>query len=187
MSNQTDYVVAGLDLYQFTNSWFEGLKDGKGHMYGLLDSGPECSPHFLMGNVAPHAVSEEASDELLLLFGVLALFQKQHRTPEGVLAPDGWEQMWAYVGFAFDHYHEVGPEVTAETLVRHAISGMSGGGLRGNHRMIGSRREISPAKEAAHEQEMAEISQREFRAARLFDPSVDIDGIILTTSLDSPA
>lgn len=180
MTSPDQYVVAGRDLRAFVDDWLDGLETG-GSMRGLVDEAAEqaessdsryfYSTSFLMANIGPEATSDDATDEQLLLYGVLAAYKSASK--QGLFRAMLWESRRAHVDQAFQHVRSIGDTETARALVHSLIQQtMWEPGPDGFQRQQG-------AKAAAHAQKMSEIEQRDLRASALFDPTIDFDTELL--------
>lgn len=179
------FVVVGRELETFVSTWFEDLRSGGGEMRGLLDDGPDMAASFLMGNIAPRASKPDASDEELLLFATLAVAQEYFRDKRQEPVLDGWDAMWEYVCAAFDHLHDVGNEDAADVLVKSVLRGMQTPSEEVRQWLTVVWSKKTPAERAAHERHMAQIKQRELRAARLLHPDIDVDMVMLSMPLNA--
>lgn len=179
MTDAERFIVAGRDLETFITTWFEDLRSGGGESRDLIDNFENMEMLFLMANIARRAAQPDASDEELLLFSALAVAREYFREErmEPVIA--GWGGMWKYICDAFDYLHEVGNEEAALILVKSVLRGMQTQSEEEQFlRSVWSNKE--PGERAAHERYIAEIKQRELRAARLLDPTVDVDAVMLS-------
>lgn len=182
------YVISGVDLRPFVLDWLVDLNSGGGQSRGLLehindpsepDSRYSYGGHMMMANIAPRAVPDDASDEVVLFYAVMALYQ-QAGWPEA--DPQHFDGFTPHVERAFDYFRTLGETEAARRLAADVIRKMHPGpnvleDLRRYHR------EKNPAKSAYYERVMAEISQRDVRAAKLLDPSIDFDMMVLAADV----
>jgi len=175
------FIVAGRDLETFVTAWFEHLRAGGGQVRGLLED-DDMEPFFLIANIASRAARPDASDEELLLYSALAVARDYLKDQRITPVIDGWDGMWEFVCECFDHLHEIGEDEAALALAKSVLSDLQVvPEYEAFKRRMAAKK--TDAEIAAHEQEMAEIKQRELRAARLLDPSIDFDAIILSMPL----
>lgn len=179
----SSYVVAGRDLKRFVTAWLDDLESGGGQMRGLLATAAETgepdgeylyNASFLMANIGPRAAEEAASPEELLLCGVLSLYQMDHQLYRGM----EWDSARAHVRRAFKYAHEIGDATAARKLI-HAVIERMDPGPPSYEEMRRKDRLKNPGKAAAHEQRMADLDQRNLKAAELFDPAADFDTQLL--------
>ncbi|CAM3309242.1 hypothetical protein PSET11_02474 [Arthrobacter ulcerisalmonis] len=185
MTDNEHLVIAGRDITAFVSEWSAMLTSGGGEARGLHDlalDGDEpgyfYGSAFLMRNIAARAMEPTATEEELLLFAVLAVFQDD-KFP-GV-DPDHWDGIEAHLNTAFAHFNELGEKEAARKLRMEVVNRS----LREDPPLwkeLKNSRPLDPAREALHDQDMASIDQRSFRAARLLDPEGNFDDELRTFS-----
>lgn len=179
MTDFENLVIAGRDITTFVSEWSAILASGGGEASGLydlavgddVDSGYFYGSAFLMRNIAARACEPTASEEELLLFAVLAIFQGNNFP--GV-DPSHWDGVEAHLRSAFAYFKEIG-EAEAARQLRMEVVNRS---LREDPPLwkeLKNNKPLDPAREASHDQDMASIDQRSFRAAHLLDPEGDFD------------
>jgi hypothetical protein len=170
-------VIAGRDITTFVSEWSAVLTSGGGEARGLYDlavgddSGYFYGSAFLMRNIAARATVPTATEDELLLFAVLVVFQLSGFP--GV-DPNRWEGVEAHLRSAFAYFKEIG-ETEAARKLRMDVVNRS---LREDPPLwkeLKNSKPLDPAREALHDQDMASIDQRSFRAAHLLDPDGDFD------------
>jgi hypothetical protein len=129
----------------------------------------------MMANIAPRAVPDDASDEVMLFHAVMAIYQQTDRPEADQRHFDGFTP---HVERALDYFWTVGETEAARRLAADVIRPKHPGPdvieeIRRYHR------EKNLAKSAYYEREMAKISQRDVRAAKLLDPGIDFDAMVL--------
>jgi hypothetical protein len=173
------YVIAGVNLRPFVLDWLADLDSGGGIMRGLQRSpGYSFSAHMMMANIASPAVPDDASDEVMLFYAVMTTYQKAGWPGADTEHFDGFA---AHVERAFVYFRTVGETEAARRLAADVISRMEPG--PDISELIGRRRhrEDNPAEVAYWDREMAELSLRDVRAAKLLDPGLDFDAVMLAT------
>lgn len=177
MNDNENLVIAGRDLTAFVSDWAAVLTSGGGearelHDLALADDSEYFyGSGFLMRNIAARACEPTATEDELLLFAVLAIFQGDDFP--GV-DPNRWEGVEAHLKSAFAYFKEIG-EIEAARKLRMDVVKRS---LREDPPLwkeLKNSKPLDPAREAFHEQDMASIDQRSFRAASLLDPEGDFD------------
>ncbi|MDP9988654.1 hypothetical protein J2S98_003842 [Arthrobacter oryzae] len=178
MKDNKNLVIAGRDITNFVSEWSAVLTSGGGEARGLYDlalngqdPGYFYGSAFLMRNIAARAYEPTATEDELLLFAVLAVFQDDNFP--GV-NPDHWDGVEAHLTSAFAYFTELGEKEAARKLRMEVVNRS----LREDPPLwkeLKNSRPLDPGKEALHEQDMASIDQRSFRAARLLDPDGDFD------------
>lgn len=177
MNDHENYVIADRDIGPFVSEWADVLTSGGGESRGLWelavddDSGYFYGSAFMMANIAARACEPTASEDELLLFAVLAVFQKDDFP--GV-DPKHWEGVDAHLNSAFRYFKDVGEREAARKL-RIAVVQRSLREVPPLWKELVDRKPRDPAREALHDQDMASIDQRSFRAANLLDPEGDFD------------
>lgn len=166
--------ISDADLSEFSEAWFRLVNSDRAVALGLKSSiGEEygTSGYFLMANIAPAAMLPDASAETILFYAVMAVYQ-QHKFPG---SGDVWEGAEEHVARAFRFAHERGETQMAIDLLQDVLrrGQEPDGGWPGAWRK-------DVARAAAHELEMAELNQREVRAASLLDPAINFDSLFLT-------
>lgn len=125
----------------------------------------------MMSNIASRATAPQASEEELLLFAVLSVFQLGDFP--GV-DPELWEGEKIHLGRAFTYFEGVGEQEAARRLraevVRRSLEEKPLW-----WKELKQRRPRNPAREAHHDRDMASIDHRSLRAAQLLDPTGDFD------------
>lgn len=129
---------------------------------------------YLYSQIGPQAAEAESSPEELLLAAVLAVYQDKNCLFRGMRRISQAE----HVARAFQFAQERGDSGMAQKLIAAVLR-------RGEDRLEGwkiiqrGNAEKNPAKAACWDGKMAELDQRELRAAALFDPDVDFDSALL--------
>lgn len=181
MSGTDPYVLAGINLLPFVEGWVSDLEAGGGHSHGLLDyAHGDCDVeqrysyggHFLMSNIGPRATKPTASPEELLLFAVLAVYQDADFPGAN---PAVWEGERQHLLYAFAYAHELGEAEMASRLCAHVHRRSARPRPAQYDAMLRRSLNNDPAQMADHDQKMAEIDSRSFRAAALLDPHTDFD------------
>lgn len=179
------YLIAGVNLREFTANWLSWLHSGGGEMRGLLDelSNPKPDPDgtyfygasFMAASIGLQAAKPNASSEELLLAAVLFIYQDAEFPGADPMRFDGFDE---HVERAFGYFHRVGAVEAARRLRRKVIARSEPGPpvWEEIQKMHADR---DPAKHAAHQRRMAELMQRELRAADLLDPEGDFDSEFL--------
>ncbi|NEA21604.1 hypothetical protein [Actinomadura bangladeshensis] len=182
------YVIAGVNLRQFVLDWLGVLNSGGGEMRGLLEHVDDprhpseryrYGAHMMMANIAPRATPAAASDEVLLFFAVMVIYQ-QAGFPGA--DPQHFDGFTPHVERAFDHFQSVGETEAARRLAADVIRQMKPGPEPWE--AIRQRQsQENPAKSAYYERLMADLYQRDLRAAKLLDPDLDFDAMVLRADL----
>jgi hypothetical protein len=179
------YLAAGRDLEQFVTRWLADvtLEDEEQSLLNAAASAGESGNHdseylfnatYLYSQIGPRAAESDSSPEELLLAGVLAVYQHEHKLFRGMR----WISQADHVARAFQFAQATGDSGMARKLIMDVIQ-------RGEAPAEGwkiiqrSNAEKNPAKAAHWDAEMAGLDQRELRAAALFDPAVDFDSLLL--------
>lgn len=170
------YVVAGLDLRPSIDNWLGVLNAGEGESNGLLElaiaeSDSSYGAAFLMANIGPRAANPTASDEELLLFAVLSLFQEADFLGS---FHSVWEGIDVHLTRAFVYFRKVGPKEAARRLRYTVLQGA----LEDHPEAYGAfkrRHSTSPSERAYWDRVRAAIDQRSMRAADILDPDGDLD------------
>lgn len=177
MNDHENLVIAGRDITAFVSEWSTVLTSGGGEARGLYDlafrkdSGYFYGSAFLMRNIAARACQPAATEDEMLLFAVLAIFQGDDFP--GV-DPKLWEGVDAHLKSAFTYFEKVGAKEAARKLRMEVVQRS----LREDPpvwKELKDSNPLDPAQEALHDQDMASIDQRSFRAANLLDPEGDFD------------
>ncbi|MEU4418700.1 hypothetical protein [Nocardia salmonicida] len=182
MEEQSIYNLAGFDLGPAITAWLDDIIKGGGvgrtlleHAIANTHPGDDLfySATFLMGNVAPDAADPEATPEVLLIYAVLTIHQNS--IPKET--PGLWHGFEGYVRDAFERVQAMGRTSAAEALLRPMIQNSTAP----NQDLQWMRRAANPdpAKYADHERHMASIWERNVRAAKILDPAVDLDDLLL--------
>lgn len=175
------YLIAGIPLGGFVSDWVADLESGGGETRGLLEhalSDPclsdryEYGAHYMFANIGPRASHPSATAEELLLFAVMAVYQDA-----GFPGADRtvWDGEQAHLRRAFDHFHGVGEREAARRLRAEVIHHSLRPQPPELEDMLRRSLNNDPARIAAHDQDMASINSRSFRAAALLDPNGDSD------------
>jgi hypothetical protein len=172
------YVIAGVNLRPFVLEWLADLNSGGGIMRGLLKAGTRYSysGHMMMANIAPRADPDDARPEITLLYAVMATYQ-QAGWPGA--DPERFDGFTPHVERAFDYFHTVGEAEAARRITADVIKQMAPG-PDAWEMLTGRQRVKNPAEDAYWDRKMAEIYQRDFRAAKLLDPEIDFDAMVLS-------
>lgn len=179
--SQDHYVVAGVRLHAFVADWLTALESGGGQSRGLLEharAAPDVHERYsygatyVMANIASRATEATASDQELLLFAVLALYQDAGHPGSD---PTVWEGETIHVRRAFAHVAELGDREAARRLRAEVLRQSVRGRPAEFEAMLQRSMNHDPARAAAHDQLMASIDSRSFRAAKLLDPRGDVD------------
>jgi hypothetical protein len=182
-------VIAGVNLRPFVLDWLADLSDGGGLGRSLLeeindpyepDSRYSYGGYMMMTNIAPLAVPNDASDEVLLFYAVMTTYQQAGWPEADRRKFDGF---LPHVERAFAYFQTVGDTEAARRLAADVILRM-GPEPEALERIRRHHREKNPEKSAYYERKMAEISQRDVRAAKLLDPGIDFDAMVLGTRLN---
>jgi hypothetical protein len=177
VKDNQNLVIAGRDITPFVSEWSAVLTSGGGEARGLYDlavsddSGYFYGSAFLMRNIAARATVPTATEDELLLFAVLAVFQMSD-FPD--VDHNHWEGVEAHLRSAFAYFKDIG-ETEAARKLRMDVVNRS---LREDPPLWKELKNSRPhdhAREALHDQDMASIDQRSFRASRLLDPEGDFD------------
>jgi hypothetical protein len=170
------YVIAGVNLRSFARDWPADLDSGGGIMRGLLEAGPRYSygAHMMMANIAPRAEPNDASHEVTLFFAVMTTYQ-QAGWPGA--DPEHFDGFTPHVERAFAYFRTVGETDAARRIIVGIINQIAPESEA--WQKIMRRREENPAESAYWDRKMAELSQRDIRAARLLDPDIDFDAMML--------
>jgi hypothetical protein len=181
----SEYLIAGRDLEWFVNEWLAAVALDD-HEKSLLDAASEAGKDgnfdseylfnaaYLYSQIGPRAAEHESSPEELLLAAVLAVYQNENSLFRGMR----WVSQTEHVARAFRFARETGDAGMAQKLIAHVLR-------RGEDRPEGwkviqtGNAEKDPAKAAYWDGKMAELDQRELRAAALFNPNVDFDRALL--------
>lgn len=177
------YVIPGVNLRPFVIDWLADLNSGGGIMRGLLKAGPRYSygGHMMMANIGPRAESDDASDEVTLFYAVMVTYQ-QAGWPGA--DPERFDGFTPHVGRALDYFRTVGETEAARRIIVGVISQMNPG-PEAWEKITRRPREDNPAESAYWDRKMAEIAQRDIRAARRLDPDIDFDAMLLTMGHES--
>ena len=84
-----------------------------------------------------------------------------------------------HVERAFGYFHTVGETEAARRIAIGVINEMNPG-PEALEKILRRYRENNPAESAYWDRKMAEISQRDIRAARLLGPDIDFDAMMMT-------
>lgn len=176
MNDNEPYVVAGRDITAFASDWAAILISGGGESRGLLDHAAGDSDYsyggiFMMANIGSRASSPTATEDELLLFAVLSVFQMSDFAGAD---PKHWEGVDAHLDYAFTYFRDIGEKEAARRL-RHDVVRRSLKEDPPAWKALKQHRPSDPAREALHDQDMASIDQRSIRAALLLDPAGDFD------------
>jgi hypothetical protein len=173
------YKLEDLDIDDYATHWLSSLESDDAKMRGLLDEAPSSDflgHAFMMANIAPRAASAKAPDEALVLYAVLASFQNDGFPGR---QPRSWPGVESHLIAAFAHANRLGRSGVARTLLRSVAQSGHRESDRLSAQLTSSSLGNDPGRIAAHEQELAEIVSRDVRAARLIDPSVKLDDLLL--------
>lgn len=175
------YVIAGTDLGAFVAAWVSDLESGRGHGRGLLEhayTDPhvqeryQYGAHYMFSNIGPRASQPAATPEELLLFAAMAVYQDAD-------FPNADRTVWdgeaAHVHRAFAYVHEIGQKEAARRLRADVIRRSVRQTPPEFEAMLKRSMNHDPSRMAAHDQEMASIDSRSFRAAELLDPDGNFD------------
>src|SRR5680860_325169 len=111
----TQYIIGGVDLSVFATQWLASLERDDAPMRGLLDHVTDeyhYGAHFMMANIGPHAVEPDASNEVLLLYAVLAVFQNDDFPG----CDDRWQGATEHLDGAFTYATQLGDRGMARNL-----------------------------------------------------------------------
>lgn len=134
----------------------------------------------MMANIAPRAADEDASEETLILFAVLSVYQDAGFPG----APSkGWQGVGKHARRAFDFAQGLGDEGVAAELLRTVAKRSQRERDPFYEELLGNSLGNNPARIAAHDREMASLVGREIRAAKLFDKTASLDKFILGESI----
>jgi hypothetical protein len=178
------YVVAGVDLTSYADEYIDTLENDDNPLSAWVREtiNSQGAEHHAftyrmhaMGSIAPQAMDEDAPVELMLLFAVLATKQTAEFNQRPLPPWDGYR---AYLDEAFDYFHEVGETEAALRFLRGVVRYQGSWG-----ESFDEYRTQTAAEDlvlSAHEdQEWARLHQRDIRAAKLLDPSIEFDAIVL--------
>lgn len=164
------YFVGGVDLSSFSYSWLDSLECDDAPATGLLefvDDGYLFGVSFMTANIAPRACDPEATDKELLLFAVLFVFHVDRH--------EVWQGPRAHLDRAFEYAMCLGDsgmaEIILQDLARESIKKPD----PFIQKLISKSLVNSPARLADHDREIANIQDRQVRAANLLDPTKSID------------
>ena len=180
--DQSDlYVIAGTDLRDFVAAWVSDLESGGGQARGLLEhayTNPdvgeryEYGAHYMFANIGPRATNPKATAEELLLFATMKVYQDA-----GFPGADRaiWDGEEAHARRTFTYFAEIGEKEAAHRIRADVIRRSVRERPAVFEEMLQRSMQHNPARIAAHDQDMASIDSRSFRAAKLLDPDGDFD------------
>jgi len=174
----TQYIIGGVDLSGFAEHWLASLKRDDAPARGLLDhvtDGYDYGAHFMMANIGPHAVEPDASNEVLLLYAVLAVFQNDDFPG----CDDRWQSAIEHLDCAFTYATQLGDRGLAQNLLKTLANRSNRAAVTIPDEMRARFMNHDPAQSAAHDRDMANIQSRDARAALLLDPTVSFDEMLL--------
>jgi hypothetical protein len=99
-------------------------------------------------------------------------------------AQEHFDGFTPHVKRAFDYFHTIGETEAARRIIGDVIRRMRPES-EASEKIVGRTHENNPAEDAYWDRKMAEISQRDIRAARLLDPGIDFDAMMLATGHES--
>jgi hypothetical protein len=175
------HPAAGVELRAFVARWVSMMEAGDGVSAGLLEharADPNVNErysygaHYVFANIGPPATEPTTSREELLLFAVIAVYQHAGY-PGG--DPARWEGERAHVERAFAFAQQLGEREIARRLRAEVFARSAREPSPVFEEMLQNSLGNDPARSAAHDQRMASIDARSFRAADLLDPHGDID------------
>ena len=166
-----------LDVTLFASEWLTGLEHSSASARSLLghvDEWYEYGAYFMMANIGPRAGDVDASDDVLVLYAVLATFQI-HRSP----GRDVWDGAVSHLNAAFAFANELSRRGVALTLLRDLAERSRREEPEGMREIRARSIKQDPERLAEHDREMAGILLRSVRAATVVDPSVSFDDVML--------
>lgn len=170
------YEFAGQDLGSYVSTWLQEVQRPDARARGLLEEiaeGYDYGGYFLMANIAPRAVNPEADDETLMLYAVMAVYQDA-----AFLDADIWLGEEHHVRRAFSYARELTPTGVATSLLKQLARRSTREPYPPAERMLAHSLNNDPSRQAAHDRDMASITNRDIRAAGLLDPSLSIDDFL---------
>ncbi|MFE7092938.1 hypothetical protein [Streptomyces erythrochromogenes] len=174
VSEEKQFLVAGQDIGQFVARWLEEFDSPKEKSDSLLQHAEQAADPqkqgfhgtaYVMSKIAPRVWGDQGSDDELLLFAVIAVYKQSK--------PQGWAGVRAYTERAFAYMRKVGEVEAARRLRAEVAREASDEGVAAEKSFL--RRmgiaPLGPSAQAAHDQEMAQGSHRDLRAANALDPN----------------
>ncbi|MCX4784297.1 hypothetical protein [Streptomyces sp. NBC_01264] len=171
--DETQFVVAGKDIGPFVLRWLAEVDPLDNTSDSLLQHAvQERDPRqqgfygsaYVMSKIAPRVWGDQGTDDELLMFAVIATYKRSK--------PHGWEGVRAHTEQAFAYMRKVG-EVEAARRLRAEVAKEASDEAVSAQKAFHQRMDISPLSpmaQAAHDQEMAQGSHRDLRAADALDP-----------------
>ncbi|MFB6482383.1 hypothetical protein ACFCXF_33895 [Streptomyces virginiae] len=173
VGEEAQFVVAGQDIGRFVRRWLEEVDSPENKSDSLLQHARRVEDPreqgfygtaYVMSKIAPRVWGDQGSDDELLLFAVIAAYKQSK--------PRGWAGVRAYTEKAFAYMREVG-EVEVARRLRAEVAREAGDQAVAAQKSFHQRMGIAPlssSAQAAHDQEMAQGSHRDLRAANALDP-----------------
>lgn len=171
------YRLGEIDVTPFASQWLAGLERSGASARSLLDHVDEWydfGAYFMMANIGPRAGDDDASDDELVLYAVLAAFEI-HRSPDRVV----WNGTLSHLDAAFEFANKLGRRGVAVTLLRDLAERSRRAEPEGMREIRAHSASRDPARLANHDRDTAGILARSVRAATVIDPSVSFDDVML--------
>lgn len=171
------YEIADRDLSAFVATWLRQVQKEDANSRGLLkhtDEAYDYGAHFLMSNIAPHAVDVKATEDTLLLYAVMAAYQN-----DGFPGAGAWQGEENHLQRAFEHARHLGAHGVASNLLQRLAERSTREPVPEFEEMLARSMGNDPAQRAEHDREIARINERDVRAAKLLDSSLSVDDFIL--------
>jgi hypothetical protein len=148
--------IGNTDLTSFVVNWLADLDQVDAPARGLLEhvgEGYDYGAHFLMANIAPEAMLPSATDSVLLLYAILAVFQADEFP-----GCNDWQGATEHVDRAFDYGNALGATAVATKLLGALVDRSTRHPSRNTKRSMGG----EPARLAAYDRDLASIQVRDF-------------------------
>ncbi|TIH27078.1 hypothetical protein, partial [Subtercola vilae] len=173
----TDYRIADLNVTDFATKWLGHLDGDNASARGLLDhvaEGYDYGAHFMMANIGSQSTSPNASDDELILYAALAVFQNS-----GFPGRSQWDGPTNHLISAFAYADQLGRMGAALNLLESLVVRVRREPEPQFQELLSNSLGHDAAKIAAHDMDMAQILSRDIRAARLLEPSLSLDDLLL--------
>lgn len=171
------YGLGDLDIDLFVRAWLRHLATGTVARSDLLAAAAEDSPsggYFLISNVGPKPGFAFAATEQLVLYSVLAVYQDMDL--RWVEQP--WQGTDHHLRHAFAYANQLGRSGVARVLLER-IAERSTRPPAPASPLLPAPVGDDLAERAAHDRAVAGTIDRDIQAARLLDPTLSLDRLLL--------
>ncbi len=182
MTSGNVYEIVGLDMAGYVELWLDESAAAaltRGGMAAAAAAGQvprdqyQLNRALLMQGIALRAMAADAPRADLIIYAAIAL----HPGPG-----DGnplWPGRTEFMAEAFAHLQTIGAAEAARRMLQQVIESDPAQDAPLPAFLPGPPTEMTAAEDAAEQQEMAEINDRDIRAARALDASIDFDALLL--------